>query len=85
MYEYRGYALEVSVEAVRPDQAGRSMLAAHRRYAAIVTFAASDRPFETLRLSEAGGLPFSVEVDALMGGYSAAQRVIDDHLDKTGI
>jgi len=84
LYEYRGYTLDVSVGAVCYGQSGRSMLV-YRRYEAVVQFGAHDASAPdlacpTLRLGEAGGLPFASEVDALMGGYSAAQRVIDERL-----
>jgi len=34
--------------------------------------------FSPLRFGEAGGHPFASEADALMGGYSAARRIVDD-------
>jgi hypothetical protein len=34
--------------------------------------------FSPLRFGEAGGHPFVTEADALMGGYSAARRIVDD-------
>ncbi|PXW22735.1 hypothetical protein C7408_110128 [Paraburkholderia caballeronis] len=83
-YEYRGYRLDVSVEALCFGQAGRTMLA-RRRYIAVVRFVAAHdatAEFPTMRLDEAGGQPFASEVDALMGGYSAGQRLIDDRLSR---
>jgi hypothetical protein len=34
--------------------------------------------FSPLRFGESGGHPFATEADALMGGYSAARRIVDD-------
>jgi hypothetical protein len=34
--------------------------------------------FSPLRFGEAGGHPFATEADALMDGYSAARRIVDD-------
>jgi hypothetical protein len=34
--------------------------------------------FSPLRFSESQGKPFLSEADALMGGYSAGRRIVDD-------
>jgi hypothetical protein len=38
--------------------------------------------FSPLRFGEAGGRPFKTEAEALMGGHSAAQRIVDDLFDR---
>ncbi|CAG9227386.1 conserved hypothetical protein [Paraburkholderia tropica] len=79
-YEYQGYTFEVSVEsdvmigAVRhaPERAG---------YVAVVTISWRGQVvsvFSPLRFGEGGGRPFASDVDALMGGYSAARKIVDD-------
>lgn len=79
-YEYQGYTLVVAVEtdsSWRPP--GRT--AARVGYVAIVRiFQAGNAMavFSPLRFGEAGGHPFATEADALMGGYSAARRIVDD-------
>jgi hypothetical protein len=79
-YEYHGYTLVVAVESDSSwRQAGRS--AAHVGYVAIVRiFQAGNAMavFSPLRFGEAGGHPFATEADALIGGYSAARRIVDD-------
>ena len=79
-YEYYGYTLVVAVESDSSwRQAGRT--AARVGYVAIVRiFQAGNAMavFSPLRFGEAGGHPFATEADALMGGYSAARRIVDD-------
>ena len=79
-YEYHGYTLVVAVES---DLSGRLAggTAARVGYVAIVRIfraGAAMAVFSPLRFGEAGGHPFATEADALMGGYSAARRIIDD-------
>jgi hypothetical protein len=79
-YEYHGYTLVVAVESdLSWRQAGGT--AARVGYVAIVRiFQAGNAMavFSPLRFGEAGGHPFATEADALMAGYSAAQRIVDD-------
>ena len=79
-YEYHGYTLVVAVESDlswrQPDGT-----AARVGYVAIVRiFQAGNAMaiFSPLRFGEAGGHPFATEADALMGGYGAARRIVDD-------
>ncbi|CAE6772276.1 hypothetical protein M0D68_18835 [Paraburkholderia sp. SEWSISQ10-3 4] len=78
-YEYHGYTLVVAVESDLSSQLGGA--AACVGYVAIVRIFQADNAvamFSPLRFGEAGGLPFVTEADALMGGYSAARRIVDD-------
>jgi hypothetical protein len=84
-YEYRGYAIHVGVEADGAVPLERSPLK-RPRYAAIVRIAANDSAAPsspTLKIADAGGLAFGSDIDALMGGYSAARRLVDALLAKT--
>jgi hypothetical protein len=79
-YEYHGYTLVVAVESgLSWGKAGRTP--ARLGYVAIVrVFQAGNSiaVFSPLRFGETGGNPFATEADALMGGYSAARRIVDD-------
>jgi hypothetical protein len=79
-YEYHGYTLVVAVES---DFDWRLVgnNAARPGYVATVKIFQADNTiaiFSPLRFGEAGGRPFRTESDALMGGHSAAQRIVDD-------
>jgi hypothetical protein len=81
-YEYHGYTLVVAVES---DFGWRLVGgdAARVGYVAIVRiFQAGNAVavFSPLRFGEEGGRPFATEADALMSGYSAARRIVDDLL-----
>ncbi|WP_260335230.1 hypothetical protein [Paraburkholderia sp. MM5384-R2] len=79
-YEYHGFTIEVTVEAdftLRPAERA----AVRTRYAAVVHIyqaGAAVATFSPLRFDIAGGRAFDTEADALMGGYSAARRIVDD-------
>lgn len=78
-YEYHGYTIVVAVESDFSSQLGGA--AARGGYVAIVRIFQADNAvamFSPLRFGEAGGLPFVTEADALMGGHSAARRIVDD-------
>ena len=79
-YEYKGFTLDVRVEADfempalphRPRSVG---------YVALVKILHGDAPLAALsplRLGDSAGQPFGSEVEALMGGYSAARKIVDD-------
>ncbi len=83
-YDYRSFIVEVTVEA-------DYQLSATRRAAStpgfvaivrIVTKGTAVPLVAPLRLGSAAGKPFATEADALMGGYAAGQRVVDDLLTK---
>lgn len=79
-YEYQGYLVDVSVErafAWRPDGAAVK----RRGYQATVTVVRTGTEvtlFSPLRFGDVSSRPFDTEADALMGGYSAARKLIDD-------
>lgn len=79
-YDYEGFTLEVCVQSnvgIGPKQ----LEPARRGYVAIVRIFWAAYPvavFSPLRFGEAGGRPFATEADALMGGFSAARRIVDD-------
>jgi hypothetical protein len=80
VYEYSGFSLEVDVEAESAWQQ-RMELSRQRGFVATVRiFRAGDAVafFSPWRFGEAGGHPFRTDVDALMGGFSAACKIIDD-------
>ncbi|XUW90941.1 hypothetical protein OH764_28885 [Burkholderia sp. M6-3] len=79
-YEYQGYVLDVSVE---PASAWRPPGPAIKRrgYLATVRIFQADTAvalFSPLRFGDLCSRPFDTEADALMGGYSAARKLIDD-------
>lgn len=79
-YDYESFTLEISVESdfsialkkLEPRRPG--YVAIVRIFQAANTVAV----FSPLRFGEAGGRPFATEADALMGGYSAARKIVDD-------
>ena len=79
-YDYEGFTLEISVESdfsvglKKPEPVRRGYVAVVRILPATSTVAV----FSSLRFGEAGGRPFATEADALMGGYSAARKIVDD-------
>ncbi|MFL9888955.1 hypothetical protein PQR66_38450 [Paraburkholderia agricolaris] len=79
-YEYLGYTLEVAIES----DAGWWLVGsnvARVGYVAVVSIFQAEKTiaiFSPLRFGEAGGRPFATEADALMGGYSAARRIVED-------
>ncbi|HEX7912879.1 MAG TPA: hypothetical protein VF534_32955 [Paraburkholderia sp.] len=80
MYDYLGFEVEVSVEPnLTVADAGKSREAPG--YVAVVTISKAGEPvsrFTPLRLGEVDGRPFRSEADALMSGFSAGRRLIDD-------
>jgi len=81
-YQYQGFDIAVAVETdlSRKDANGEP---ASVGYVAIVTIsriAAAVAVFSPLRFGESQGTPFTSEHDALMSGYSAGRRVVDDLL-----
>ncbi|MGF6638479.1 hypothetical protein OKW38_000547 [Paraburkholderia sp. MM5496-R1] len=79
-YEYHGFTLTVAVESdFRWQQ--KAGPAKQRGFVAIVTIFQSGTAvavFSPLRFGEASGRPFATEADAVMGGYSAARKIVDD-------
>jgi hypothetical protein len=79
-YDYEGFTLEISVESdvcIGPNRREPK----RSRYVAVVRIfhkADTVAVFSPLRFGEARGRPFASEADALMGGYSAACKIVDD-------
>ncbi|MFM0211347.1 hypothetical protein PQQ96_28525 [Paraburkholderia sediminicola] len=79
-YEYHGYTLVVAIESDFSWPVGGNA-AARVGYVAIVRIFQAGTAvavFSPPRFGEAGGRPFATEAEALMGGYSAARRIVDD-------
>ncbi|MCP2091305.1 UNVERIFIED_ORG: hypothetical protein J2Y81_007392 [Paraburkholderia sediminicola] len=75
-YHHHGFDVEVAVETASSWQAGRS--AGYVAVVRICKAGAALAVFSPLRFGESQGKPFFSEADALMGGYSAGQRIVDD-------
>jgi len=79
-YAYEGFMLDISVESdisIGPNRREPT----RPGYVAIVRIfqaASTVAVFSPLRFGEASGRPFATEADALMGGYSAACKLVDD-------
>jgi hypothetical protein len=79
-YEYHGFTVEVTVETdftFRPEM----RTAVRMQYAAMVQVYPTGHAIAALsplRFDTAAGRPFNSEADALMGGYSAGRRIVDD-------
>ncbi|MEX3843393.1 hypothetical protein [Paraburkholderia sp. BR10882] len=79
-YDYEGFMLEIAVESDVSTGPNRRE-PTRPRYVAIVRIfqaASAVAVFSPLRFGEAHGRPFATEADALMGGYSAACKLVDD-------
>lgn len=79
-YRYQGFDVEVAVETDYSWKIGRSATA-RTGYAVVVRISRAGSAvavFSPLRLGESPGKPFFSEVDALMGGYSVGQRIVED-------
>ncbi|SAL62992.1 hypothetical protein AWB68_03351 [Caballeronia choica] len=80
-YPYHGFEVEVGVEAGFHWQKGASMSSyGYIAIVRIVKTGATLAHFTPLRLGESGGHSFSTEGAAIMGGYSAGRRLVDDLL-----
>jgi hypothetical protein len=79
-YEYHGYTLVVAVDSDSSwRQAGGTV--ARVGYAARIEIFQTGNAkavFSPLRFGETRGHPFATEADALVGGYIAARRIVDD-------
>jgi hypothetical protein len=82
-YHYHGLDIEVAVEADFSWKAGPKGTTSVG-FVAVVRISkagASVAVFSPLRFGESQGKPFLSEADALMGGYSAGRRIVDDLLN----
>lgn len=81
-YEYRDFNIDVSVEAGFSWNAG-PLASGSVRFVAIVKIrqvGAATARFSPVRFGDSGGKPLASEADALMGGYGAGRRMVDDLL-----
>jgi hypothetical protein len=81
VYQYKGFTIAVAVESDSSStlQGERTSIP----YLAEVTIERTGTPvamFSPVRLGDSGARAFSTEGDALMTGYSAARRIVDDLL-----
>jgi hypothetical protein len=77
---YHGFDIEVAVETDFSWKAGPSATNSFG-FVAVVRISkagGSVAVFSPLRFGESSGKPFFSEADALMGGYSAGGRIVDD-------
>jgi hypothetical protein len=81
-YEYHGYVLSVTVESTyrwsghaTPARVGDRVVVAILRGGTAVAV------FSPLRFGESGSRPFATEADAIMGGYTAARKIVDDFFE----
>ncbi|MFM0501856.1 hypothetical protein [Paraburkholderia caffeinilytica] len=80
IYEYRGVQITVELEPVPTFKDG-AVLPVSERFLAIVqvkTASAGVPLFAPLRLADDRSNYFSSQAEALMAGYSAGQRLVDD-------
>jgi hypothetical protein len=80
-YNYRGFEATIEVESVPAVIVAGSVVASGGLVVKIaVRHRLSGREFPPAQLSDEGELTFATEAEALMAGFSAAQRLIDDEL-----
>ncbi|MCX4150120.1 MULTISPECIES: hypothetical protein [Paraburkholderia] len=82
IYAYKGFEIAVDLETVW-ETSGNVTLVPPRGFIAVVHIrtAGSTRPMVApIRLTADQQQPFTTEADALMAGFSAGQRVVDDTL-----
>ena len=80
-YQYKGFELDVAVQA--DFSWSRENERASTGYVVVVTISrmgAAVSTFSPLRLGDSNGKSFSSDTDALMVGYSAGRRIVDDLL-----
>ena len=81
-YQYHGFDIAVAIETDFSWKGVRGV-SATVGYVAIVRISKAGSGvalFSPLRFGESQGKPFISEIDALMSGYSAGRRVVDDLL-----
>jgi hypothetical protein len=79
-YQYQGFEIEVALEADFNWRGGPTATG-EVGYVAVVRICkagAAVAVFSPPRFGESQGKPFLSEADALMGGYSAGRRIVDD-------
>ncbi|TCG08401.1 hypothetical protein BZM27_12745 [Paraburkholderia steynii] len=82
IYPYKGYTIRVTVEP-HTEPALRGVMMRETGFASVVEVFRADATvpgFSPVRLTDADGRWFGAEADALMGGFSAGQRMVEDLL-----
>ncbi|SOE97733.1 hypothetical protein SAMN05414139_10893 [Burkholderia sp. D7] len=81
-YQYHGFEIAVAVEndLSRKDASGAPACVGCLSIVTISRIGAAIAVFSPLRFGESQGKSFTPENDALMSGYSAGRRVVDDLL-----
>jgi hypothetical protein len=79
-YDYHGFTLEVGVESdfSWPRHASPARRAGFVATVRILRAGTAVALFSPLRFGSTGGRPFDTEADAIMGGYGAARKIVDD-------
>jgi hypothetical protein len=80
LYAYESFEVSVELEPVGKASRG-TILSAPQGFIAVVQIrvAGATRPMVApIRLSADDRHPFATEAEALMAGYSAGQRIVDD-------
>jgi len=79
IYEYRGFEVAVELESV-PDGFDVVVVPGFIAVVQIQTVGGNCRVVPALRLGMACHKPFPTRAEALIAGYSAGQRIVDDTL-----
>jgi hypothetical protein len=85
-YRYKEFIVEVETQAVR-ETLDNVAYVFPKGYLALVSIRRAGgqaASFAPLRLERGEGQPFGTEGDAIMAGFTAAQRTIDDALRVDG-
>jgi hypothetical protein len=81
-YQYKGFEIEVAVQSdfSRVNEDGRASIG-HVVIVTVARMGTTVAIFSPLRLGDTDGRAFATKADALMTGYSAARRIVDDLLN----
>jgi hypothetical protein len=80
-YEYHGFTVEVSVDAGVVRIGAGMQTPAAGGFVAVVTISRKGNAmavFSPLRFGDTRSSPFATEIDALMGGFSAGRKIVDE-------
>ncbi|MBN3857158.1 hypothetical protein G3N59_27620 [Paraburkholderia sp. Ac-20340] len=81
LYQHRGHAVDVSVEAQCPAWSTQDNPVTAPDYVAILTIYLNESHAQPLlgplRIERMAGQVFASEVEALMGGFSEGRRLVD--------
>lgn len=80
-YEYKDFTVEVAVQSNFSSALKKRNSIGYVVVATIARTGTTVAIFSPLRLGDSGGRSFSNESEALMTGYSAARRLVEDLLE----